>query len=242
MYYFNQLNDSITYNCFLIPIRDATKLESLINNKESKITKSGDIRTMILPDSTSIIKWNNNMLYYVSGSVRSSFLADSVNSARYGIKEIRYQNNYDAYNDSTVVAVDSTYAATTIEMYEDVDTTNAPPPPVPYKKTVKQKKVNKTKVATKKSSKKKKTAVKPKKAKVIEEVLNEQMTEEAYATDTTAVEAVDADGRYDDYQKERAEQDAKKKQLAFIWITAQADKILILTTNLSKAINLTKQV
>jgi len=33
------------------------------------------------------------------------------------------------------------------------------------------------------------------------------------------------DERYDEYQKERAEQDAKKKQLAFIWMNIQADKI-----------------
>lgn len=112
MYYFNQLSDSITYNCFLIPIKDAKKFESLIDNKEKKFTQQGDIRTMVLPDSTSIIKWNNNMLYFVTGSISSSFFADSVKSARYGIKDIRFQNDDAIAIDSTAVVVDS--VATTV--------------------------------------------------------------------------------------------------------------------------------
>jgi hypothetical protein len=120
MYYFNQLSDSITYNCFLIPIKDATKFESLINSKENKFKKEGEIRTMILPDSTSIIKWNNNMLYFVTGSIRGSFFADSAKSARYGIKDIRFQSDDVVVVDSTAVAVDSTYVTTAEPMVEEV--------------------------------------------------------------------------------------------------------------------------
>lgn len=120
MYYFNQLSDSITYNCFLIPIKDARKFESLIQNKEKKFTQQGDIRTMVLPDSTSILKWNNDMLYFVAGSINSSFFSDSTKSARYGIKEIRFQNNYDdvAIADSSVVVSDTVYTTTAEPMVE----------------------------------------------------------------------------------------------------------------------------
>lgn len=235
MYYFNQLSDSITYNCFLIPLKDATKFESLINEKEKKFKTEGDIRTMILPDSTSIIKWNNNMLYFVTGSIRSSFFADSANSARYGIKEIRYQNNYDDLTDSAVVAVDSTYATTT-EPNEVVDVVLAPPPPVlskPYTPNIKayQKKASTKKASSKKSSKKKPAKKKPA-VKKIEEINEVEITDTPMAEEIDVVDGAEAmtqtgnpDERYDEYQKERAEQDAKKKQLAFIWMNIQADKI-----------------
>lgn len=235
MYYFNQLSDSITYNCFLIPLKDATKFERLINEKEKKFKTEGDIRTMILPDSTSIIKWNNNMLYFVTGSIRSSFFADSANSARYGIKEIRYQNNYDDLTDSAVVAIDSTYATTT-EPNEVVDVVLAPPPPVlskPYTPNIKayQKKASTKKASSKKSSKKKPAKKKPA-VKKIEEINEVEITDAPMAEEIDVVDGAEAmtqtgnpDERYDEYQKERAEQDAKKKQLAFIWMNIQADKI-----------------
>ena len=235
MYYFNQLSDSITYNCFLIPLKDATKFERLVNEKEKKFKTEGDIRTMILPDSTSIIKWNNNMLYFVTGSIRSSFFADSANSARYGIKEIRYQNNYDDLTDSAVVAVDSTYATTT-EPNEVVDVVLAPPPPVlskPYTPNIKayQKKASTKKASSKKSSKKKPAKKKPA-VKKIEEINEVEITDTPMAEAIDVVDGAEAmtqtgnpDERYDEYQKERAEQDAKKKQLAFIWMNIQADKI-----------------
>ena len=227
MYYFNQLTDSITYNCFLIPLKDAKKFESLINNKENKFSTNGDVRTMILPDSTSIIKWNNNMMYYVTGSIKGSFFADSVKSARYGIKDIRFQNRYDdaaAVDSTAVMATDSVAIATTEPMVEDAI---APPAKSKtQKKTVAKKATGKK--ATKKTSSKKKTAKKknPLKPQYQEEI---QMAEIASpAIDSTSgmtpVHGL-VDEQYDTYQKELVEQDAKKKRLAFTWMTAQAEHI-----------------
>ncbi len=219
MYYFNQLSDSITYNCFLIPIKDAKKFESLIDNKEKKFTQQGDIRTMVLPDSTSIIKWNNNMLYFVTGSISSSFFADSVKSARYGIKDIRFQNDDAIAIDSTAVVVDS--VATTVSMDEEV-----PAPPVAkvkvQKKPVAKKNTKKT-VATKKTGKKK-TAKKSKKIAKTDPDFEEARE---FAVDTASMTPVHGivDEQYDAYQQERLEQDAKKKRLAFTWMTAQADQV-----------------
>ncbi|RLJ79994.1 hypothetical protein [Pedobacter alluvionis] len=226
MYYFNQLSDSITYNCFLIPIKDAKKFESLIENKEKKFTQQGDIRTMVLPDSTSIIKWNNNMLYFVTGSIKGSFFADSVKSARYGIKDIRFQNNYDdvAIADSSVVVTDSTYTTTAEPMVEVVEAPIIEKAKVQKKSTTK-KKVKKA-VGTKKTGKKK-PAKKSKKAAKIDSDF-EEPREQEFAIDTAAaMTPVNGlvDEQYDAYQQERAEQDAKKKRLAFTWMTAQADQI-----------------
>lgn len=216
MYYFNQLSDSITYNCFLIPLKDAAKFENLISDKDKKIRTNGDIRTMVLPDSTSVIKWNNNMMYFVTGSIKSTFFADSAKSVKYGIKDIRYQNSYDVLTDSAVVAVDSAYTTTDAPI-EITETASFPPPYVSPQKTKTRKKTSKTKGVVKKSSKKKAVVKPKKKIKIIEET----MAEEVYAVDSVA----DGNDKYDEYQKERAEQDLKKKQLAFVWMTAQADKI-----------------
>ena len=222
MYYFNQLSDSITYNCFLIPIKDAKKFESLIDTKEKKFTQQGDIRTMVLPDSTSIIKWNNNMLYFVTGSIKGSFFADSVKSARYGIKDIRFQSEDTIVADSAAVAVDSAYATTDEPMVEAVDAPVIEKVKVRKKSTAK--KNTKKTVGTKKTGKKK-TAKKSKKVAKIDSDFEEARE---FAVDTasamTPVHGI-VDEQYDNYQEERLEQDAKKKRLAFTWMSVQADQI-----------------
>jgi len=217
MYYFNQLTDSITYNCFLIPLKDATKFESLINNKDSKIKTTGDTKTMVLPDSTSIIKWNNNMMYFVTGSIKSSFFADSAKSARYGIKDIRFQSDEATLADSAAVAVDSAYVTTTDEPV--VEAVAAPPVKVKAKQKTSAKKTAK-KATGKKKTGKKKAAIKPKQ-EIEEEVVVDAAMDAAEAV--PAAERVNAD--YDLYQQERAEQEAKQKRLAFTWMTAQAEQI-----------------
>ncbi|WP_307531773.1 hypothetical protein [Pedobacter sp. W3I1] len=221
MYYFNQLSDSITYNCFLIPIKDATKFESLINNKENKFKKEGDVRTMILPDSTSVIKWNNNMMYFVTGSISSSFFADSVKSARYGIKDIRFQSDDAIAADSAAVAVDSTYATTDEPMVEAVD--------APVIEKVKVRKKSAVKKNAKKTTSKKKKVLK-KKIPLKPQYQHDDAVatvDDAYVDTASAMTPVHGvvDEQYDAYQQERAEQDAKKKRLAFTWMTTQADQI-----------------
>ena len=225
MYYFNQLSDSITYNCFLIPIKDAKKFENLIDSKEKKFTQQGDIRTMVLPDSTSIIKWNNNMLYFVTGSIKGSFFADSVKSARYGIKDIRFQSDDTIVADSAAVAVDSAYATTDEPMVEAVDAPVIEKVKVRKKSTAK--KNTKKTVGTKKTGKKK-TAKKSKKVARIDSDVEESREAREFAVDTasamTPVHGI-VDEQYDNYQEERLEQDAKKKRLAFTWMSVQADQI-----------------
>jgi len=241
MYYFNQLSDSITYNCFLIPLKDATKFESLINDKEKKIKVEGDVRTLQMPDNGGvIIKWNKDMLYFITGSIRGSFFADSANSARYGIKEIRYQSSFDSpMADSTVVAVDSAYSTTT-QPTEVVDVVLAPPPPVLSKPYTPQKKASQKKATAKKGVSKKQSKKKPAKknppVKKIEEINEIEITDVTksaeYSDDDDVVMETQtgaSDERYDEYQKERDEQDSLKKELAMVWMTAEANKIF--TTN-----------
>ena len=222
MYYFNQLSDSITYNCFLIPIKDATKFESLIENKENKIKKEGEIRTMILPDSTSIIKWNNNMMYFVTGSIKGSFFADSVKSARYGIKDIRFQNDNDEAVAVDSIAVDSAYATVAEPMVETVEAPVIEKVKVQKKSTAK-KNTKKTNSKNKKVAKKK-THAKPHHQNTDDAIAGADDMQMDTSSTMTPVHGI-VDEKYDTYQQERAEQDLKKKRLAFAWMTAQADQI-----------------
>lgn len=236
MYYFNQFTDSIYYNCFLIPLKDVTKFETLIKDKNEKVTTKGDVNTMTLPDSTSLLMWNKSMMYFVSGTIRSSFFADSLKSAKYGIKEIRYMNDYDSVTDSAAVAVDSTYvmdaaaATTAVPAYDEGEK--------PAKKVVQKKKSTKkssSKKGSKKKSAKKKVAVKPQSTDIIIDEKRPELAEQASVADA-AEAAVDASNmsdsvrqaqydHYDEYQGERKEQEDKKKRLAYKWMSAQADII-----------------
>lgn|GEM_PF-334472 len=242
MYYFNQLSDSITYNCFLIPLKDASRFENLIKDKNEKVKTTGDVRTMTLPDSSSLMMWNNNMMYFVTGSIRSDFFSDSTHAARYGIKDIRYQNSYDAaaVADSTTAVVD--VAATPADTAARVDpideyTKELIKPQASKKNTVKKKagRGNKKQSTKKKITKGKKPVKKP---GVIKRTNPGQLSDDDLYTDTantiastmadstyTDSTTTNYDDRYSEYQKERAAEDAKKKKLAFIWMNAQADKI-----------------
>lgn len=213
MYYFNQLSDSITYNCFLIPLKDASKFENLITDKDKKLKVNGETRILFLPDSTSLIKWNNTMMYYVTGSIKSAFFADSLKSAKYGIKDLRYQSD-DVLADSSTVVVDSTYTVAPM-----VETEVMPPVVAPTKA---HKTPAKKKHSTKKKAGKKKPSVKAKKIRQVEVAEGEAIETTDYATDSVGSNYSD---QYDGYQKEKAEQDAKTKALTYIWVSEQADKI-----------------
>lgn len=120
IYYYNHQTDSISYNCLLIPLKDASKIAALFNDTtRAQIKKQGE--TNILATSgRNLIVWNNEMLYVAHGSARNNFFEDSLVASRYGIKHL----SYDDYSDEVV-------ADTTATVYEDYaavpDTTVAEP-------------------------------------------------------------------------------------------------------------------
>jgi len=206
MYYFNQLNDSITYHQFLIPLKDAQKFENIIGSNNHQIQHQGELKTFVLPDSSGLLMWNKGILYGVMGTIKPYFFSDSVKAAKYEIKETRFIEPYD----EAAVAVDSV----------SVDSSWIDVPAAPIE-TVEAPKAPKNKTNIPKT-KKKRTTSKTKKAK--------KLPQPAEEIENIPVEAVaaptDFNQRYDDYEKERAEQDAKKKALAITWLKAQAEKIL----------------
>jgi hypothetical protein len=93
IYYYSQKTDSISYNCLLIPLSDARKLEALFNDTtRAKIKQQGGIK-MLTTSGNNLIMWNNELLYIAHGSISAYIFNDSLMAARYGIKHL--ENYYD---------------------------------------------------------------------------------------------------------------------------------------------------
>ncbi|GAA3934091.1 hypothetical protein GO495_29635 [Chitinophaga oryziterrae] len=139
IYYYYQKTDSISYNCLLIPLSDARKLETLFNDTtRAKIKQQGGTK-FLTTSGKNLIMWNNEMLYVVHGSVSSYFFNDSLTAARYGIRHLSYNDDYydepvidstTATEDATEVNVDTSAANIAIEAPEPEETVSDIPPPV----------------------------------------------------------------------------------------------------------------
>ncbi|TWP27747.1 hypothetical protein ETU09_06525 [Apibacter muscae] len=128
-FYFNQTTDSINYIALLFSISDANKFEELLKikqGKNNKIKQQGAIKEF--QKNNTLILWDNEKAMVVSGDYKNSFFSDSINAARYGIKEVNYSdfyypedsivmreysNNYEEIEDSPIEVADSAAIAIT---------------------------------------------------------------------------------------------------------------------------------
>lgn len=102
VYYYYQKTDSISYNCLLIPLSDAEKLEKLFNDTtRAKITQQGNTK-VLTTEGKNLMIWNKEMLYVAFGSSVSNFFEDSLVAARYGIKPVSYEDDVE-YSDEPMV-------------------------------------------------------------------------------------------------------------------------------------------
>lgn len=155
-YYYLLPTDSIMYNCFLVPIKNATKFYQLLadNSGERNIVINNGMYTYIEQyDSATIWQWNERQLLIVKGTESKDFFDRDEVATRYGFEKPHY--SWDT--DSSVAAVDSVALPPLAEPdYAAVDTAKAAveePKPV-YKKTTPKKTstTKKGKAVTKKSS------------------------------------------------------------------------------------------
>ena len=133
IYYYYHKTDSIKYNCLLIPLSDARKLEKLFNDTtRAKIKQQGDTR-ILATSGKNLIVWNNEMLYVAHGSLDLAFFNDSLTYSRYGIKPLADEYGYDEPVADTVAAMDAAAEevdnAATMEAEEPIitDTVEAGP-------------------------------------------------------------------------------------------------------------------
>lgn len=99
-YYYYQYTDSMNYSGFVMPVNDVKKVDLLF---EHYAKLEGNGYKYIMPDPTSFVTWNGQMLFILSGRLNHQFLDDSTVAARYGLKplaESDYQD--DVIIDTTI--------------------------------------------------------------------------------------------------------------------------------------------
>jgi hypothetical protein len=120
LYYYNQKADSINYNCILVPLSDAGKLELLLSDKDrSVISREGNTRMLTTAKDKTVFIWNNELLFMAMGDLQYSFLNDTVRTRPYGIKEVSYSDYY-YQNDAAMEETTVTYEVADAEPAIDV--------------------------------------------------------------------------------------------------------------------------
>jgi len=192
-YYYNQSNDSVTYNCLLAPVKSAAQIDEVYKLHGKKFEQNGELRSHYSKDSTGITLWNEKMVFFVLATGNSKYFSRPEVRERLGLLAPDFSAPYaDAVTDSSVVVTDvDTVAYGAPAEAADivvVDADSAPQividEPRPKKHTVKSKvKHNKKKSVKKRSSKK------PKKKTVV-------VPEEVYPTDSSMVATDSNDDTY----------------------------------------------
>lgn len=128
-YYYHQITDSVSYNGFLIPLSDAKMIDSLLG--KTNVVMDGNGYKYIIPGKKSIISWNSEMLFILSGKPAYSFFEDSAVGARYGLQyEPKYGDGDEEVMVDSIAPVTDYYNDTTIDTLSAEDIALAPPPPV----------------------------------------------------------------------------------------------------------------
>ncbi|MGM5630713.1 hypothetical protein O2K51_07390 [Apibacter raozihei] len=138
MYFYQQINDSIIFNCYLVSLDNALKFDRLIQQKEDinkKIKLNNGSKEFY--ESGQYLIWDTKKLLLVYGELNDEYLRkDTIIAKRYGLTE---KSSYDFYypEDSIVlkkydynedfsdiaVAADSAIVSSdNYDRYSDVDT------------------------------------------------------------------------------------------------------------------------
>ncbi|SMC81623.1 hypothetical protein [Pedobacter nyackensis] len=86
-YYYNQSNDSVTYNCFLSPVKNAAQVDALYTWGDYKFNQKGNIRSYYNSDSTEVAHWNNEMFLFVVAIEKKDYFSRPEVMERFGLTE-----------------------------------------------------------------------------------------------------------------------------------------------------------
>jgi hypothetical protein len=191
-YYYNQTNDSVSYNCFLAPVKNLAQLDKVFEQSGKKFSINGKQRTFFNADSSKIMRWNDEMLLMVLADGRSAYFDRPEIRERFGMSAIEVvQDAVYADTAATVTdAVDVTAVATAGDEVMDASEVMVEEPKPrarSKKKSSYSAKSRKTKLKGKRSAKKS-YKKKPVKAQPSEEVYMDA----ASAAAADAVAAVDS--------------------------------------------------
>lgn len=95
-HYFLQTNDSITYNAFIMPLKDVNKFESFINDEgRNEFINENGLRTF--KDKNEGVVWSDSVFIVVEGTVNDMYFQDETVMQRHGL-----QSENDGYEQSEV--------------------------------------------------------------------------------------------------------------------------------------------
>ncbi|PYF75501.1 hypothetical protein [Pedobacter nutrimenti] len=161
-YYYNQSNDSVTYNCFLAPVKNVAQVDELYSGAGKSFHLKGKIRTYCDEDSTGIVIWDEQMLLFVKAEEKSGYFSRLDVRKRFGLSA------YDASAAAAATAVADSAAvvadqAMTVAVDSAVTVVQAQQIPQPEKPQIRKSKSGKTKKNVKKGQRhpRKKRIIKP---------------------------------------------------------------------------------
>ncbi|WP_316748459.1 hypothetical protein [Pedobacter gandavensis] len=192
-YYYNQTNDSVSYNCFLLPVKDAAKIDQFFTHRGKQFTIKDQVRSYFNADSTEIVHWNGEMLLAVLPTAKAAYFNRPEVRERFGLS-VQEEIGISLTSD-TAVSVDAVYAdSVAVEVAENVNSVGFEEDTVVQEPVKKKKSVPAKNRGKKSKLKGKKTAVKNYKKKPVKrriEVAKADPTEDVMEA-STAVEAAEA--------------------------------------------------
>ena len=96
MYVYSTKSDSIVYYGILVPLYDAKKLDTLMSDIGTSLHAQKGSRRIDLEDKKQIVTWNDNVLRIFSGDLQNHFFENEEIAAKYGIKNSKLSDTYDA--------------------------------------------------------------------------------------------------------------------------------------------------
>ena len=109
-YYYNLSNDSVTYNCFLAPVKNAGQIDALYTHAGQKFSVKKNIRYYYNADSTEVARWNDEMFLFTIASGKKEYFSKPEVMERFGLTDMNPM--------ADTVAIDS---VATVEAAETVD-------------------------------------------------------------------------------------------------------------------------
>ncbi|AMP98428.1 hypothetical protein AY601_1511 [Pedobacter cryoconitis] len=122
-YYYNQSNDSVSYNCVLAPVKNSGQIDDLFKQSDKKFTVNAQLRSFYNHDSTEVVVWNDEMLLFVKSSGKESYFSRPEVSKRLGLPD------YSLITDTAATATDSVYVGNDYTTTADAAMTAAEPYP-----------------------------------------------------------------------------------------------------------------
>jgi hypothetical protein len=117
-YFFRSDNDSMSFNCILIPIANAAKFGEMVTTK-SGIKINNQIRTSNTDDSSSFMMWDERYAMIATSELKYSYFSTKEVAERYGLTYMPPYVYSDSAVDVTAPAVsDTTYTVDTTVVVE----------------------------------------------------------------------------------------------------------------------------